>query len=105
MTWRLFIDDERMPVCEDDWYIARDYNDARCLVLRHGLPIFISFDHDLGDGPSGAAFVDWLIEHMLDEGLKFSKDFNYFVHSQNPVGTANIRGKMDAAIAHIGYES
>jgi hypothetical protein len=105
MGWRLFIDDERMPVREDEWFIARDYNDARCLVLRHGVPIFISFDHDLGDGPTGAAFADWLIGFMLNEMWKFPNGFDYYVHSQNPVGAANIRGKMDAAIQHIGYES
>ncbi len=105
MSWRLFIDDERFPVREDDWFIARDYQEACWEVGQMGIPIYISFDHDLGDGPTGAAFVDWLIEHMLDEGLKFPKDFNYFVHSQNPIGAANICAKMDAAIKHFGYES
>ncbi len=105
MTWRLFIDDERMPVCEDDWFIARDANDAVFLVIKHGIPNYISFDHDLGDGANGAQFVIWLINHMLDEELKFPKDFDYFIHSQNPIGAANIRAKMDGAIKHIGYES
>lgn len=105
MGWRLFIDDERMPVREDEWFIARDFDDAAFLVIKNGIPNYISFDHDLGHGPTGAAFVDWLIEHMLDEGIKFPDSFDYFVHSQNPIGAANIRAKMDAAIKHIGYES
>lgn len=105
MTWRLFIDDERMPVREDEWFIARDVNDAVFLVLKYGVPNYISFDHDLGNGANGTQFVTWLINHMLDEELKFPKDFDYYVHSQNPIGAANIRAKMDAAIKNIGYES
>lgn len=105
MSWRLFIDDERFPVREDEWYIARDFGDATFLVIKHGLPVFISFDHDLGQGPTGADFTEWLINYMLDNKLKFPKDFNYFVHSQNPIGAKNIKGKIDAAIQHFGYES
>lgn len=104
MSWKLFIDDERFPVCEDDWVIARDGGEAVYLILTHGLPSYISFDHDLGDKANGADFAHWLIEYMLEQGLKFPKGFDYFVHSQNPIGAANIRGKMDAAIKHLGLE-
>ena len=78
------------------------YHSDHCYFQQ---PAFISFDHDLGDGANGANFATWLINYMIDEGLKFPKNFDYFVHSQNPIGAANIRGKMDAAIKHIGYES
>jgi len=99
--WRLFLDDEREPV-GDGWFIARDHDAACTEIRRSGLPSFISFDHDLGQGPDGAMFVDWLIGYMLDESLSFPLDFSYGVHSQNPIGAANIRGKMDNAIRHIG---
>ena len=108
MTWRLFIDDERFPAAgfpEDEWFIARDFNEACALVAKMGMPDFISFDHDLGDGPSGAAFADWLIGCMLNKNWKFPKDFDYSVHSMNPVGAKNILGKMDGAIKHIGYDN
>jgi hypothetical protein len=105
MTWRLFLDDERFPVREDEWFIARDYDDATFLVIKHGLPVFISFDHDLGLGSNGANFADWLVNYMLDHKLKFPTNFDYFVHSQNPIGAGNIRAKMDTAIKHIGRES
>jgi hypothetical protein len=104
MSWRLFIDDERMPIREDEWFIARDYQEACWEVSQLGLPVYISFDHDLGQGPTGAEFIDWLIEHMLDEGLKFPANFDYYVHSQNTIGAANIRSKMDGAIKHFGRE-
>ena len=105
MSWRLFIDDERFPIREDDWFIARDVNEAVQQIIVMGLPAFISFDHDLDDGANGANFATWLINYMIDEGLKFPKNFDYFVHSQNPIGAANIRGKMDAAINHLGYDN
>lgn len=105
MTWRLFIDDERFPVREDEWFIARGCDEAMWEVGRMGIPVYISFDHDLGNGPNATYFVNWLINYMLDKGLKFPKNFDYFVHSQNPIGAGNIRAKMDAAIKHIGYES
>jgi hypothetical protein len=102
--WKLFIDDERFPIREDEWFVARDFDDATFLVIKMGIPSYISFDHDLGDGPTGAAFADWLVNYMLDEGKKFPSRFDYYVHSQNPIGAANIHGKMDAAIEHIGIE-
>ena len=106
MTWRLFIDDERFPGDNDDnWFIARDFDEARGLVAQMGLPAFISFDHDLGDGPTGADFADWLIGCMLNKMWKFPEGFDYYVHSMNPIGAANIRGKMDGAIKHIGYDN
>lgn len=105
MKWRLFLDDERFPVQEEEWIIARNHNDATYLIIKHGLPCFISFDHDLGDGPDGAAFVDWLINHMLDNGLRFPAVFSYLIHSQNPIGAANIRGKMDQALLLIGKDN
>lgn len=99
--WKLFLDDEREPV-GDGWTIARDTVTARSLIVDRGLPRFISFDHDLGDGDNGSQFVSWLIDHMLDNGIRFPCDFSYMIHSQNPIGAGNIRGKMDVAIEHIG---
>lgn len=105
MSWRLFVDDERMPASDDSWFIARNFEDACQLVSKHGLPTFISFDHDLGDGPTGANFADWLIGCMLNKMWKFPDHFDYYVHSMNPIGAANIRAKMDGAISHLGYEN
>lgn len=103
MGWKLFLDDERWPVNEDDWFIARDFDSVCDLVVEMGFPSYISFDHDLGSGLSGNDVAQWLIAYLLDNRLRFPGGFDYYVHSQNPIGAANIRSKMDSAIKHIGY--
>jgi hypothetical protein len=97
MTYYLFLDDERMP---GDWYkdkvvfVARNYNQFVATIREHGWPVQISFDHDLGDGPTGADCAKWLYE-FVDESNTFpSANFSWCVHSQNPIGAANIRGHM-----------
>lgn len=101
IMWKLFLDDERDPI-GDGWTVARSAEIAKTLVINKGVPVVISFDHDLGEGDNGSEFVSWLIDHMMDLGIHFQDDFSYVIHSQNPIGAGNIRGKMDAAIKHIG---
>ena len=48
------------------------------------LPQEIAFDHDLGEGDTSIVFLNYLECYMLDNELKFPKDFIYTVHSQNP---------------------
>lgn len=95
MTYKMFLDDERQPVDEDDWVIVRSFAAATDYVIRNGYPDFVSFDHDLGDGPNGHKFALWMIERDLDVG-DMPENFDYYVHSQNPVGASNIRSVMDA---------
>lgn len=90
----MFLDDERFPVGED-WAIVRSFAAAVECVIKHGFPVFVSFDHDLGEGPTGKAFARWLIERDLDYG-DMPSEFAYDVHSQNPVGAANIRAVLES---------
>lgn len=90
MTYRLFLDDERFPAGdESEWIIARTCADACRIVEEKGCPAFISFDHDLGDGPTGMDFARWFANYVLDNDICLT-DFDYYVHSQNPVGRDNI---------------
>ena len=108
MSYRLFIDDERFPA-EDGkvWVCARSSNDAIAFFYHHGVPSFISFDHDLGGKDTSIVYIDWLIEETLnlidldiDPGLiRFPRD--YVIHSQNPVGAANIDAKMKHFIHYL----
>ena len=99
MTWNLFLDDERYPPKDgQNWAIARTMEDVLMYLRQNGMPSFISFDHDLGDKePTGYDIAKFLVglDMSSDNDYKFSKDFSYYVHSQNPVGKANIEGYLD----------
>ncbi len=60
MTYNLFLDDERFPPNDGkDWVIVRSVQEAVDYVEVNGLPSFISFDNDLGQGnEEGRHFAD-----------------------------------------------
>lgn len=102
MTYRLFIDDERFPAdATGHWGIARNEAEIAALLRTHGAPEFVSFDHDLGDGePTGYdiahRFVDDDLGDLPDSpyAIGIPATFGFDVHSQNPVGAANIRNLL-----------
>ena len=107
MTYKLFIDDERFP--PDSWVggnykIARSSSEAIAFVEDYGMPNFISFDHDLGGDDTSMRFIGALISMLLDGFVVIPKDFDFYVHSQNPVGAGNIRARMLEIISHFGKD-
>lgn len=112
MTWNLFIDDERNPnnvtwgseafYQQFPWTIARTMAQVQDLVNDWGFPAFISFDHDLGDDePSGKDIANWLINYDLDSDRSAIPDnFQFYVHSRNPVGKQNIEGLLNEYLAY-----
>ncbi len=105
MSWTLFLDDERFPH-EGDHFdeIARSYEEAIAIVeCKEDLPVYISFDHDLGDGRTGYDFARWIVDYCLDYDI--DPNFDYYVHSQNPVGAGNIYGLLDNFIITSGCKS
>ncbi len=98
MTYRMFIDDERMPP-DGEWVIVRSVLEAQDYITVHGMPNYVSFDHDLGslDGyplPTGYDFALWLTQQDLDHN-SLPQDFDFYVHSQNPIGKENIISLLD----------
>jgi len=97
--YKLFLDDERYPSDKSHWIIARNFDDAVWYVENYGLPAFISFDHDLGhpQNRTGMDFAKWLCDWIMDndKSIDVSISFDYYVHSQNPVGAENIRHYME----------
>jgi len=100
----LYLDDIRVPVHVGSgfkdtpgWLMARTYDEAVNLVQLHGCPIYISFDHDLGDenAKTGYDFAKWLVDQDLDNNI-IPTEFEFNVHSANPVGAANITNLLDA---------
>ena len=135
ITYKLFVDDDRIPsqcalwmherigqknpiYLEPDWVIVRDYKQFTQYVLEHGLPVFVSFDHDLGDAnliarnvneddsidyensdfnsddeKTGFHCVKWMVELCIDRDLKFP---DFAVHTQNPIGATNMLSYIQA---------
>lgn len=100
-TYKLFIDDERWPV-KPDWIIARSSHDCKCAILYYGMPNEISFDHDLGGDDTSINFINWLTDRLISGESVLPPGFVYTIHSANPVGAANICGKMDQLIQIFG---
>lgn len=96
--WKLYLDDVRKR--PEGFVLARSFLEAIDLVEKLGCPVFISFDHDLGlynDGSekNGYDFAKWIIEQDLENKISIPDDFDYNVHSSNPVGRENIKAIMD----------
>lgn len=100
MTYKMFLDDVREPSWvhngnPDDWTVCRSMEQAVNVFEDLGWPQLISFDHDLGkDVPTGMDFAHWLVNRDLETG-SMPLDFEFCVHSANPVGAANIQGLLD----------
>lgn len=88
----LYIDDLRNPPSRK-WEVARSLSAVEWYLDNVGIPLFISFDHDLGDDvPSGYDIAKMLIDRALDGKIDLTKVKQVNVHSANPVGAENIRG-------------
>jgi hypothetical protein len=107
MTYMLFVDDERDPINvtwgsfndqllyrNGEWIIARNWLDVLEIVVSLGFPSMISFDHDLGENePTGYEIAKKLCNMIMD-GIPLPENFEYRVHSKNPVGAQNIHSYM-----------
>lgn len=103
-NWKLWLDDIRFPPPDDmSWRIARNYDDACWLVKSYGIPISMSLDHDLGlsayagqligndkNPETGYDFAKWFCEYVQENNIKMPRGFDYYSHSQNPIGKINI---------------
>lgn len=88
----LYIDDLRMPKTDQNWIIVRNFEEGVKLVEELGFPAYVSFDHDLGeygDEKTGYDFAKWLVECDIIHDV-MTEDFDFNVHSANPVGAENI---------------
>lgn len=105
MSYNLFIDDERYPSEHStrDFVIVRNSDDAIITMKEYGCPEFISFDHDLGGDDTSMIIVNWMIAMDLDRrtyglenGFFIPDNFEFDVHSQNPVGAKNIKELLNS---------
>lgn len=91
--YKLFLDDERMPP-DGEWTIVRSYDEAVAIITHHGIPSYMSFDHDLGSDKTGMDVAKWICYYALDNNFDLSSMI-FYVHSQNPVGRDNIQSYLD----------
>lgn len=104
MTWNLFLDDERFPPNDGrEWVIARNHDEVVHLIANvYGtIPSYVSFDHDLGEFINGDGYkvAKYLVDLDLYTEVKIPEDFSFYVHSQNPIGKANIEGYLNNYLA------
>lgn len=102
--YALFLDDIRKPLglIFDDgipWVIVRNYNQFVEYVTKKGLPILVTFDHDLANEhyvsddvstykeKTGMDCAKWLVEYCMKNNVKLPP---WRVHSMNPIGKENI---------------
>lgn len=101
--YEIFLDDERMPCSAMfDAVIVRDFWAFKRTIVERGIPKYVSFDHDLGFSKhTGMDCAMFLIAMMFDYKPSNVEDFQYYVHSQNPVGAENIRCFMENHLREI----
>ena len=115
MTYNLFIDDERIPMDvtwgtwqdqalyrDSDWVIARNWFEVLEIVVSFGLPSMISFDHDLGENEKTGYEIAQKLCDMIMDGIDLPENFEFRVHSKNPVGAENICSYMNNFLKHHG---
>ena len=113
---RLYLDDVRTPL-DNDWIIARNYEEFVSIIKFHGLENFdvISLDHDLGEQSMVEYYTNVKNNYKLDYNNIVDEKTGYdccrflvsesmsknrplphmYVHSANPIGSANMMGYIN----------
>lgn len=136
MSYKLFLDDYRVPIdcvpymhtrigkenpiyLEKDWVVVKSYTQFTKHIKKNGLPLIVSFDHDLSDAHysgelsnkldwedyynypdremTGYDCAKWLVQYCIDTKQPLPK---YFIHSMNLVGCENIESYFKSYIKH-----
>lgn len=125
MKYNLFLDDIRTPLgaygftnfkpfIEENWVVVKNYDEFVNYITKHGLPNFISFDHDLADEhyappdqysnynewaisqdfkeKTGYDCAKWIIDYCIDNKKELP---GFFCHSMNPTGRENINALLN----------
>jgi hypothetical protein len=71
-------------------------------IEKNGCPNFISFDNDLMMKLEGVDLAKWIVEKDMENPGFIPKDFQYFVHSQNPIAKERIYSYLNQYLEYIG---
>jgi hypothetical protein len=112
---RLYLEDIRTPT-EGEWEVVRNYDEFVAHIKMNGLESYevISLDHDLGDTAKNEYYNNVRDNYKIDynnitekTGLDCAKFLvaesmtksiplpQIYVHSANPIGSANIMGYIN----------
>jgi hypothetical protein len=101
MTYKLFLDDERMAP-DSTWTVAKSVAEAKTLIQNLGWPAAISFDYyltgfdpEFRGVPTGLDFAQWLVDRARD-GDPPPPGFKYGIHSASLGGGMRIQAAMSA---------
>lgn len=131
--YNLFIDDDvariphklawiELPLVE--WTFARSYEEFVGIITESGLPLRVSFDHDLsnvhymefhkawsgdrtldynnmGDEKTGYHCCQFLINYCITKKLPLPE---IFIHTMNPIGRENIKSLIDSYKKYCSIE-
>ncbi len=96
--YKIFFDDLRTidmvygPGRDSEFEVVRTVDDFKALIEKRGIPIFVSFDHDLGLGKDGIPEdVYEVVKWMVFEKEFDLRNMEFSIHSGNPVGADKIR--------------
>lgn len=95
--YKIYLDDERTPKTSG-WHIIRSYAEFVKTIKLHGMPVEISFDHDIasydtdGKEQTGLDAARFIVDYCMDNNLP-CPDFN--IHSANPIGAENIKSLLE----------
>ena len=120
---RLYLDDVRTPI-GTDWVIIRNYEHFVSTIRLYGLENFdvISLDHDLGDESMIEYYTNVKNNYVLNYDNIVNEKTGYdcckflvaesmskkiplpqiYVHSANPIGSANIIGYINNYLMNCG---
>jgi hypothetical protein len=112
----LYLDDVRIPT-DDSWQVVKDYTELVSHIRLNGLENYevISLDHDLGEQAmdefynnalpnytlnydnivnekTGLDCAKWLVAESMNKKIPLPQ---IYVHSANPIGSANIMGYIN----------
>lgn len=95
--WKRFITQNFRNVTFDDVVWCHSYDEFMTYMNAHGIPRYVSFDHDLADTQltqerTGYTCAKSIIDACLDANVDVPQ---YAIQSSNPVGARNIASLMD----------
>lgn len=103
----IFLDDERTPSDvswirydpDIQWTIVRNFAEFKDEIKSHGIPKYMSFDHDLADFDesgreyTGLTCAKYLVDVVQTDDVELPEHIYY--HTKNPIGLANIKGYIE----------